>query len=237
MKQIIKTENGPYILETRKRFTGCFWLILLSLVVGTWGIFWLLLSAGTIVVGELTWTKFPFPYTSHKPLWQRVCYKGEPIYTGIFSQAIDINLNYKNLLIVDNYDGRKTYYDLKYNELLDNTSVDWENLSQLYPYMSPGDDRYITNIDSIEIKPEWKKLILSYQHQTPPAGNPKTENEIMTIAARELGYDMKGYTARFESPYYYVELTEFEDSSTLGGGPALKINAYTGAIEERYFTE
>ena len=65
----------------------------------------------------------------------------------------------------------------------------------------------------------------------------KSETEIFAIAARELGYDMKGYTARFESPYYYVELTEFEDSSTLGGGPALKINAYTGAIEERYFTE
>ena len=59
----------------------------------------------------------------------------------------------------------------------------------------------------------------------------------MTIAARELGYDMKGYTARFESPYYYVKLTEFEDASTLGGGPALKINAYTGEIIERYFTE
>ena len=116
------------------------------------GHFWLLLSAGTKVVGELTWTKFP--YISHKPLWQRVCYKGEPVYTGIFSQAIDINLNYKNLLIVDNCDGRKTYYDLKYNKLLDNKSVDWENLSQLYPYMSLGDDRYITNIDSIEIKPE-----------------------------------------------------------------------------------
>ncbi len=65
----------------------------------------------------------------------------------------------------------------------------------------------------------------------------KSETEIFAIAARELGYDMKGYTARFESPYYYVELTEFEDASTLGGGPALKINAYTGAIEERYFTE
>ena len=38
MKQIIKTENGPYILETRKRFTGCFWLILLSLVVGAVGL-------------------------------------------------------------------------------------------------------------------------------------------------------------------------------------------------------
>ncbi len=59
----------------------------------------------------------------------------------------------------------------------------------------------------------------------------------MSIAAREFGHDMKGYTARYEVPYYYVELTDFDEPMTLGGAPALKINAYTGAIEERYFTE
>ena len=65
----------------------------------------------------------------------------------------------------------------------------------------------------------------------------KSETEILSIAAREFGHDMKGYTARYEVPYYYVELTDFDEPMTLGGGPALKINAYTGAIEERYFTE
>ena len=59
----------------------------------------------------------------------------------------------------------------------------------------------------------------------------------MAIAAREFGHDMKGYTARYEDPYYHVELTEFEDPTTLGGGPALKIDAYTGEIVARYFTE
>ena len=52
----------------------------------------------------------------------------------------------------------------------------------------------------------------------------------MAIAAREFGHDMKGYTARYEDPYYHVELTEFADPTTLGGGPALKIDAYTGEI-------
>lgn len=65
----------------------------------------------------------------------------------------------------------------------------------------------------------------------------KSETEILTIAAREVGGDIKGYTARFEAPYYHVELTEFDDPMTLGGGPAFKINAYTGEIVERYFTE
>lgn len=65
----------------------------------------------------------------------------------------------------------------------------------------------------------------------------KSESEILTIAAREFGHDMKGYTARYEDPYYHVELTEFEDPTTLGGGPALKIDAYTGEIVARYFTE
>ena len=65
----------------------------------------------------------------------------------------------------------------------------------------------------------------------------KSETEILSIAAREFGHDMKGYTARYEVPYYYVELTDFDEPMTLGGGPALKINAYTGEIIERYFTE
>lgn len=38
MKQIIKTEKGSHILESRTRFTGFFWFLLLSLVVGAVGI-------------------------------------------------------------------------------------------------------------------------------------------------------------------------------------------------------
>lgn len=82
MKQIIKTEKGPCILEARTRFTGFFWLLLLSLVVGAGCIFWFLF-ARTEVVGELTWTKFPS--YSYKPLWQRVCYKDKPIYRPLIS--------------------------------------------------------------------------------------------------------------------------------------------------------
>ena len=233
MKQIVKTENGPYIQETRTMFTGSFWLLLLSLAVGALVIFWLLFS-WTEEVGELTWTNTTLPTYSHKTLWQRVCYKGEPIYTGILSPAIDINLQYKGLLIVDSHEGRKTYYDLASEKKLDNTSVNWE---QYYQNLSSNDDRYITNIDSIKFKPEWKELLQSYQHRTPLCRNPKTEAEIMAIAAREFGHDMKGYTARYEDPYYHVELTEFADPTTLGGGPALKIDAYTGEIVARYFTE
>ena len=231
MKQLIKTENGPYLMQTRTRFTGCFAVIWLSLIIGA-AIIFLGLYPRTEVVGELTWTKFP--YSSYKPLWQRVCYKGERIYSGILSPAIDINLKHRNLLIINTHEGRKTYYDLAVDKKLDNTSVAWEDY---YELIQTKDDRYITNIDSIDMKPEWKKLLLSYQHRTPPARHPKTEKEILTIAEHELGLDINGYTARYEAPYYYVELTEFEAPMTLGGGPALKINAFTGEIAERYFTE
>ena len=44
MKQIIKTENGPYIRETRKRFTGYFWLLLLSVAIGGVVLLWNLLA-------------------------------------------------------------------------------------------------------------------------------------------------------------------------------------------------
>ena len=38
MKQIVQTEKGPYILEKHTTFTGCFWLLLLCLVVGAVGL-------------------------------------------------------------------------------------------------------------------------------------------------------------------------------------------------------
>lgn len=114
-------------------------------------------------VGELTWIKFP--HTSATPLIQRVSYKGENIYTGIMSPAIDINLNYQNLLIIDTYEGRKTYYDLEQEKILDNTSVNWE---EYYTFSSGNDDRYITNIDSVYFKTEWQERLLSHQKRNNP---------------------------------------------------------------------
>lgn len=53
MNQITKTKKGPYILEKRTRFTGCFWLFLLSLVVAAMGfVFFLIFLSPQTKSGE-----------------------------------------------------------------------------------------------------------------------------------------------------------------------------------------
>lgn len=73
--------------------------------------FFTIMCIGTVRVDNLFWLKFPS--FSKNPVIEFMSYDGRKIYLGFFNKEIDVNLNYRGLLIIRNYSSVEICYNVK----------------------------------------------------------------------------------------------------------------------------
>lgn len=114
-----------------------------------------MICIGNFSVGKINW--FQFPALSSTPIVELVYFDNELIYIGCFEKAVDINLNFKDLLIVSNLKN-KIVYDVKRKQFI--------SQEQIYNYQYAGnhDDSYITDFYNVETncRTKWRLRAKEY---------------------------------------------------------------------------
>ena len=108
-------------------------------------------------IGHVSW--FKFPSSQSRPMVEFVYYKDKMLYFGVFEQAVDINLNRENLIVVNNL-SREISYDTKRKQFVPNEQQsDYKYVSKR---MNHRDNAYIMdyyNVTKPEEAIEWRGRI------------------------------------------------------------------------------
>ncbi len=131
---------------------------LILAAVGTVGVLFLLavVNASHYTVGNITWIQFP-AYSS-TPMFERVYYKDELLYSGHSKRPVDINLNHNNLICITDYSSCEVFYDTKTRQFVP------KDRQYDYEYADTHDDRFITDFYNVstDFAIRWRQKALEY---------------------------------------------------------------------------
>ncbi len=131
---------------------------LILATVGTVGLLFLLvvMQASSYTIGNITWVQFPA--SSSTPLFERVYYKDEVLYSGLSKHAVDINLNWKNLSMITDYSSQEIYYATQAKQFVPKVRL------YDYEYADTPDDRFITDFYNVstDFAIRWRQKALEY---------------------------------------------------------------------------